>query len=207
MNKNEPHIVISRDRSITIPDELKKLAAQYDHDIETITFDCPRYWDDHDLSGMAIYIRYECPDGTTGAYPADNISVDESDESLMHFTWTISQNVTHTPGSLAIQIAIEHVDDEGHVTLRWSSDRTSKGFIAKSISSDNVDLELTYPDTISSLVQSVNELNRKAGIPSVVSTATEMTALLEEGEPGAVYRYTGTTGTYENGELYIIEEE
>ena len=39
----EPHIVIGEDRFITVPSELKRIAVQYDHNIETVTFDCPRY--------------------------------------------------------------------------------------------------------------------------------------------------------------------
>lgn len=44
-------------------------------------------------------------------------------------------------------------------------------------------------------------------LPTEVSTEAEMTALLESGEVGGVYKYTGTTGTYENGALYVLEEE
>ena len=45
-------------------------------------------------------------------------------------------------------------------------------------------------------------------LPIEVSTEAEMTALLESGEVGGVYKYTGeTTVTYENGALYVIEED
>ena len=44
-------------------------------------------------------------------------------------------------------------------------------------------------------------------LPIEVSTEAEMTALLESGEVGGVYKYTGTSGTYENGALYVLEEE
>ena len=57
----EGHIVIGNDRYITVPDELKRLAVQYDHNIETVTFDCPRYWDGLDMSAMAVYINYMLP--------------------------------------------------------------------------------------------------------------------------------------------------
>lgn len=42
-------------------------------------------------------------------------------------------------------------------------------------------------------------------LPIEVSTEAEMTALLTSGEIGGVYKYTGTTGTYENGALYVLE--
>lgn len=34
-NKTEPHIVVGSDRMITVPDELKNIAVQYDHNVET----------------------------------------------------------------------------------------------------------------------------------------------------------------------------
>ena len=43
-------------------------------------------------------------------------------------------------------------------------------------------------------------------LPIEVATEAEMTALLESAEVGSVYKYTGTTGTYENGVLYVVEE-
>lgn len=43
-------------------------------------------------------------------------------------------------------------------------------------------------------------------LPIEVSTEAEMTALLESGEIGGIYKYTGETGTYENGALYVLEE-
>lgn len=42
-------------------------------------------------------------------------------------------------------------------------------------------------------------------LPLEIGTEAEMTALLTIGEIGAVYKYTGETGIYENGSLYILE--
>ena len=39
----EPHIVIDDDRYIAVPKKLRRLAVQHDHNVETVTFDCPRY--------------------------------------------------------------------------------------------------------------------------------------------------------------------
>lgn len=45
-------------------------------------------------------------------------------------------------------------------------------------------------------------------LPIEVSTEAEMTELLESGEVGGVYKYTGeTTDAYENGALYVLEAE
>ena len=44
-------------------------------------------------------------------------------------------------------------------------------------------------------------------LPIEVSTEAEMTDLLETAEIGSVYKYTGETDTYENGALYMVEED
>lgn len=51
----------------------------------------------------------------------------------------------------------------------------------------------------------VNVEAEDSPLPIEVSTEAEMTALLESGEVGGVYKYTGTSGTYENGALYVLE--
>lgn len=60
------------------------------------------------------------------------------------------------------------------------------------------DIVITVPEA---------EVAADSPLPIEVSTEAEMTALLTSGEVGGVYKYTGTTGTYENGALYVLEEE
>lgn len=43
-------------------------------------------------------------------------------------------------------------------------------------------------------------------LPIEVSTESQMNSLLNTAEVGSVYKYTGTSGTYENGALYVVEE-
>lgn len=52
------NIIIGEDRFMTVPSYLQRLGVQYDHNVETVTFDCPRYWDGRDLYGMRIYVNY-----------------------------------------------------------------------------------------------------------------------------------------------------
>lgn len=53
---------------------------------------------------------------------------------------------------------------------------------------------------------SVN-VNVPQGIPQEISTENEMTALLVPANIGKAYKYTGTTGTYTNGNIYVVEGE
>jgi hypothetical protein len=53
-----------------------------------------------------------------------------------------------------------------------------------------------------------NEGKDNSALPIEVLTESEMNALLTSGEVGGVYKYMGeTTDTYENGALYVLEEE
>lgn len=118
----EPHIVIGTDRFITVPDELKRLAVQYDHNVETVTFDCPRYWDEHDMSEWVVYINYRRSDNKVGQYSTTNITVDASNSSIMHFDWLISKNVTRVNGALTFNVCIKDSADVNNELHHWNSE-------------------------------------------------------------------------------------
>lgn len=128
MSTPEEHIVVGSDRFITIPEKLKRIAVQFDHDIETVTFDCPRYWDDHDMSKMIIYINYARSDGYADAYKAQNVSVDND---IMHFDWTISRNVTEVAGQLEISVCVKNLDDDGNELNHWNSELCTDAYVSK----------------------------------------------------------------------------
>lgn len=115
----EPHIVIGDDRTVTVPSELTEIGVQYDHNIETVTFDCPRYWDGHDLSQMKIYINYMRADGETGSCLAANVTTGEND--TMNFDWVISRHVTEMRGSITFLVCAKSVDSEGNEAMHWNS--------------------------------------------------------------------------------------
>lgn len=132
----EPHIVIGADRYITVPDELKRLAVQYDHDIETVTFDCPRYWDEHDMSQMAVYINYTLPDKTAGIYKAKNIKVDDTDPLIMHFEWTINSDVTPVSGKITFLVCVKNVDEYGVEKNHWNTEICKDCYISEGMEHD-----------------------------------------------------------------------
>lgn len=148
--ETEPHIVIGADRVIVVPDELKRLAVQFDHNIETVVFDCPRYWDDTDMSTMAVYINYERRDGVRGNFFATNVVVDESDETMMHFEWTISKFVTLVEGTVKFNVCVKSVDDEGNELEHWNSELCEDCYISEGLETNAV-IENAYPDAITQL--------------------------------------------------------
>ena len=148
----EEHIVVGDDRVITVPNSLKRIAVQYDHNVETVTFDCPRFWDGLDMSEMVIYINYICQDKSMGAYLAQNIVVDESDETIMHFDWTISSNVTNVVGNLAFLVCIKKTkEDSSELENHWNSELNEEMYISKGLECDEY-IEQKYPDIYTQLL-------------------------------------------------------
>lgn len=45
-----------------------------------------------------------------------------------------------------------------------------------------------------------------SALPIEVATEEEMNALLSTAEVGSIFIYTGESGTFENGALYLVEE-
>lgn len=144
----ESHIVIGKDRFIVVPDKLKRIAVQYDHNIETVTFDCPRYWDEHDMSGMSIYINYLCADKEPGIYKAENVTVDTNDTTVMHFDWTITKNVTMASGQIAFLVCIKNTGTDGVEKNHWNSEICKDCYISDGMEYDDGYINEIYPDII-----------------------------------------------------------
>lgn len=161
--QDEAHIVIDSDRQINVPNELKRLAVQYDHNIETVTFDCPRYWDDHDMSKMSIYINYLRVDEEIGVFLAENVTVDTSDSSIMHFDWTISRNVTEAVGKLVFLVCVKCIDKEGNEKNHWNSELCKDCYVSEGLEADSEELKELYTDIIeqwqAKVLSSLNEVN------------------------------------------------
>lgn len=156
---NEEHIVIGPDRRITVPESLKRIAVQFDHNIETVTFDCPRYWDGIDMSAMAIYINYMCPDGRLGSYLIEDVAIDETDDSVMHFTWTISNEVTRVKGNLTILVCIKNADpDEGIEINHWNSELNKDMYISEGMACTEPIIN-QYPDIVTQLLMVADRAN------------------------------------------------
>lgn len=159
----EPHIIIDKNRHISVPDELKRIAVQFDHNVETVTFDCPRYWDEHDMSQMKVYINYIRSDGEPGCYEAENVAVDEADNTIMHFTWTISKNVTMVSGTLTFLVCIKKADTEGNEEIHWNSERNSETHISQGLECGEA-IEAKYPDILDQWEQEILEsVTEKSG--------------------------------------------
>lgn len=166
----EGHIVVGGDRFITVPDNLKRLGVQYDHNMETVTFDCPRYWDKRDMSQMAVYICYMLANGYADRYPADNV---RADGDIMHFDWTISGNVTQVAGAVSFLVCVMKTDSEGNEERHWNSELCSECYISQGMETKEHPA-LKYPDEVTQL------LLRMATVEQINVQAQEMRQLLTD---------------------------
>lgn len=130
-------IIVGEDRFITVPEGLKRIAVQHDHNVETVTFDCPRYWDEHDMSQMRVYVNYQRPDGVTGSCLCEEVWVDETDENLMHFNWTVGGHATAVDGVLRVQVCIKRMKSGDGITEteinHWNSEIYEEMYISKGL--------------------------------------------------------------------------
>lgn len=166
----EEHIVIGADRFITVPKPLQRIAVQFDHDVETVTFDCPRYWDDLDMSKMVIYINYKLPDGTLDAYPTKNIKVDGD---IMHFDWTISRNLTQYKGTITFLVCIKKTGTDGVEVNHWNSELCTDMYVSEGMECQE-QAQMEYSDLITQL------LERMTVVENINVQAEEMQALHDE---------------------------
>lgn len=169
----EGHIVVGGDRKITVPANLKRLGVQHDNDMETVVFDCPRYWDDQDMSKMVIYIHYMRSDGYKDRYIARNVTVDGD---IMHFEWTISNNVTAVPGPISFLVCIKNTNF-GLENRHWNSELCQDAYVSPGMEFDP-DYEFVYEayqDLITELLlrmDSVEQINIQADEMQALHDAT-----------------------------------
>ena len=180
------HIVVGSDRYITVPESLQKIGVQFDHNAETVTFDCPRYWDEHDLSKMKIYINYMRPNDSFGAYLCSDAEIDSMDNTIMHFNWVISGHVTEFAGPLSFLVCICDVDQNGDSTTHWNSELNTQMYISSGMKCRDAILG-RYPDIITQL------LNRMDSVEAVFAPTVEITEI----EGGHHLKMVDVNGTYE----------
>ena len=157
--ETEPHIIIGEDRVISVPKELQRIAVQYDHDVETVIFDCPRYWDDLDMSKLNIYINYMRKDRYVGCYKATDITVDDADSNIMHFNWTVSRNISEVVGELKFLVCIKKSDAEGYEVNHWNSELNTEMYISQGLEAEESIFD-AYPDIISQWEDEVNAVKQ-----------------------------------------------
>lgn len=174
-SETEGHVVIGVDRRVTVPESLKRIAVQFDHNVETVVFDCPRYWDGLDMSNMAVYVNYMRSDGYTDSYPVGTVTVDSTDTNIMHFNWLVSHNVTSVAGAISFLVCVKKTDSSGYETNHWNSELCQDMYVSPGMEADEQFIEYNQ-DLITQL------LLRMSTVEKINVQASEMQNLLAQTE-------------------------
>lgn len=173
----ESRITIDRDRNMIVPEELRKRIIQYDHNIETIGIDCPRYWDGRDLSKMKILVNYVVnkSTGICSSYLVGDVTVDntgDKETDMMHFDWIVREDATQKDGLLPLFVCAQVIDELGNTENHWSSRLNEEIDIGKSYKclQNIVDI---YPSIIGQILADIDKLKENGG--SVTFTYNEAT--------------------------------
>lgn len=156
----EEHIVIGKDRFITVPLSLQKIAVQYDNNVRTVTFDCPRYSDGRDLSTMIISINYMRPDGIPGLCQVDEVTIDKMNSTLIHFDWVIREHVTRADGTLSFLVCAKKVNSDGTNENHWNSELNQEMQISKGFNCTESIIE-AYPDLITKILTRLDVVEKR----------------------------------------------
>lgn len=193
----EEHIKVGQDRVITVPNALKNIAVKGDKDIETVTFDCVRYWDGHDLSTFAIYINYILPNGDEGTYIPESIT---RSEDVFSFDWEIGSEITYFQGKLTFWIVAKLTDDSGVLIKQWSSFQNSDCTIAQGGDKIYVPEKQTDQDVISQAISISRESAEIAKKEAKSAKESADLAVLYNGKSAYAYAkeggYTGTEAEF-----------
>lgn len=136
MSNADMYIVINADRSITIPKELKNIAVQEDHNVETVTFKCPRHWKNKDLSATNIYINFLRSDGVPGSILAENIKIDDN---TIYFEWTLKKSATIAGGVLMFLVCAKKTNSDGEEELCWNTKQCCDFVVSKGLKCGKLD--------------------------------------------------------------------
>lgn len=174
---DEPHIVIDSNRIAYVPEELRKIAVQYDHNVETVTFDCPRYWDGLDMSEMRVYINYKRSDGVVGMSIPKNLCVDNIDANIMHFDWTITRGATLVAGTLSFNVCVKKPTTDGNEENHWNSEVNNQMTISKGLEYEE-QKNPQHVDLISDLIDRMEGTQLAVERAGIYITTVQMNSLL-----------------------------
>lgn len=123
----DKHFIIDpKTRLITTESESLTL-IQYDHNSKCYTFEIPRYIEGHDMSQCnKVEIHYDniSKDRITvnhDFYTVTDLRVSEEDDTVILFSWTISNSATQLVGRLQFGISFECVSEDSALDYCWST--------------------------------------------------------------------------------------
>lgn len=129
----------------------------------------------------------------------------EGNKKFLGIAWDVNKTTPNYPAGATFNygtpVYIVEEEKEPKVTITYN-----ENVIASLGAGQTATLQCTGKKMIDNIIVTAPEVENSP-LPIEVATEEEMNSLLETAEIGDIYKYTGETGTYENGALYVVEEE
>ena len=140
-------------RALKNESSTKNSVIQHDHNSERVTFEIPRYFEDHDMSQCNVvqvhYINIDSQTGekNVGIYTVDDLQVFPDDEKTVVLSWLISHNATKLVGPLHFLLRFSCVAEDGTIDYAWNT-AVYSGFTVASGIYNSEQIEETYADVL-----------------------------------------------------------
>lgn len=176
--------------------------------IETVTFSCPRYWDGNDLSKMYIYVNYIRADRVRGPYLCKNIRIDDRDQNILHFDWTLEEHATMVKGKLRFLVCAKKTGADGTLENHWNSELNNDMYISEGLECEDVVYDME-PAIITDLLTRMDHI-LLANDPLVMDTSLTEAGLAADAKATgeAINRlFIGKTNPYNNVASMLADEK
>lgn len=90
-----------------------------DHNVNRLTFSCPRFYDGLDLSTFDVYINYVNALGEGSVYRCDDVSA--QDFQHIEFSWLISNYVTKKEGKIKFSVCMKDYNEENEIAHEFNT--------------------------------------------------------------------------------------
>lgn len=111
-------LIINSDlRTIYSPNVI--VGVMSDHNVNRLTFSCPRFYDGLDLSTFDVYINYMNALGEGSVYRCDDVSA--PDFQRVEFSWLISNFVTKKEGKIKFSVCMKDYDENNEVDHEFNT--------------------------------------------------------------------------------------
>ena len=110
-------IINSNLRTIFSPDVI--IGVFSDHNVNRLTFSCPRFYDGLDLSEFDVYINYVNALGEGSVYKCDDVSA--PDFQHIEFSWLISSYVTKKEGKIKFSVCMRDYNDDNTIAHEFNT--------------------------------------------------------------------------------------
>lgn len=167
---DDVYYVSIENRFLIVPAHLQKLGVAHDHAVNTVHFVGPRYSENGtDLSKMSIWVNYRrSEDEYEDKFLCTNVKVDSGDDTLLHYDWLITRNVTEVHGNVTVIVCAKDVDGAGNEDEHWNTEMYTDFYVSEGMEVDGDGIINQQPDLVDSVLDRINTVENKTTTASML---------------------------------------